>query len=202
MVRSLRGTADIWDPNRRVPGCYSAYLDFEDGTVATIINSGYDHFDSREFVQREFAVDPTKQAKARRELRAAPDVEWEARAAREERYGGARTRSNESQPAQPSLGWIMGGPLVASFDKGDVRMTPGGLTVYGDDELHEIKLGVKGQDGRDARINTFYDAIVRGRPLPADGAWGMATLEVLLAIEDSGRTRKEGYLRHQVPTTD
>ena len=78
MVRSLRGSADIWDPNRRVPGCYAAYLDFEDGTVASVINSGYDHFDSREFVQREFSVDPANHAKARRELRAAPDVDWEA----------------------------------------------------------------------------------------------------------------------------
>ncbi len=202
MVRSLRGTVDVWDPNRRVPGCYTAYLDFKDGTVATAINSGYDHFDSREFVQRGFSVDPASHAKARRELRAAPDAAWEERAAREERYGGARTRSNEPRPAQPSLGWIMGGPLIASFDKGDVRMTPGGLTVYGDDELREIKLGVKGEDGRDGRINTFYDAIVRGRPLPADGAWGMATLEVILAIEESARTRKEALLRHQIPTID
>jgi Oxidoreductase family, NAD-binding Rossmann fold/GFO/IDH/MocA C-terminal domain len=203
MVRSLRGSADVWDPNRGVPGCYAAYFDFEDGTLATAINSGYDHFDSREFVQRE-PVDPANHAKARRELRAAPDIDWEARAAREERYGGARTstRGNEPQVAQPPLGWIMGGPLIASFDKGDVRMTPGGLTVYGEDELHEIKLGVKGEDGRDGRINTFYNAIVRNRPLPADGAWGMATLEVILAIEESGRTRKEIFLRHQVPTID
>jgi len=202
MVRSLRGSADVWDPNRGVPGCYAAYFDFEDGTLATAINSGYDHFDSREFVQRGFSVDPANHARARRELRAAPDVDWEARAARAERYGGARTRSNEPRPAQPPLGWIMGGPLIASFDKGDVRMTPGGLRVYGDDEIYEIKLGVKGEDGRDGRINTFYDAIVRDRPLPADGAWGMATLEVLLAIEESDRTRKEASLRHQVPTID
>jgi predicted dehydrogenase len=202
MVRSLRGSADIWDPNRGVPGCYAAYFDFEDETVATAINSGYDHADSREFVQRGFSVDPVNHAKARRELRAAPDRDWELRAAREERYGGARATSNEPRPAQPSLGWIMGGPLIASFDKGDVRMTPGGLTVYGDDELHEIKLGVKGEDGRDGRINTFYEAIVRDRPLPADGAWGMATLEVILAIEESGRTRKEAFLRHQVSTVD
>src|SRR5919108_2186468 len=201
MVRSVRGSADIWDPNRRVAGCYTAYFVFEDGTVATAINSGYDHFDSREFVQPAFS-DPANHARARRELRTAADADWEARAAREERYGGARTRSNEGSPAEPSLGWIMGGPLIASFDKGDVRMTPGGLTVYGDDELYEIKLGAKGEDGRDGRINTFYDAIVRGRPLPADGAWGMATLEVLLAIEESGRTRREAFLRHQVPTID
>jgi predicted dehydrogenase len=202
MVRSLRGTAEIWDRNRRVPGCYSAYLDFEDGTVATVINSGYDHFDSREFVQQEFSIDPVTYAKARRELCAAPDADWEERAAREERYGGARAGSNEPQPARPSLGWIMGGPLIASFDKGDVRMTPGGLTVYGDDESYETKLGVKGKDGRDGRINTFYDAIVRGRPLPADGAWGMATLEVILAIEESAKTRKEVFLRRQVSTIE
>ena len=202
MVRSLRGSADIWDPSRRVPGCYSAYLDFEDGTVATVINSGYDHFDSRELVQMRFSVDPANHAKARRELSAAPDADWEERAARGERYGGARTTQNEPQPAQPPLGWIMGGPLIASFDKADVRMAPGGLTVYGDDELHEIKLGVKGQDGRDGRINTFHEGIVSDRPLPADGAWGLATLEVLLAIEESGRTRKEAFLRHQVPTID
>ena len=202
MVRGLRGSTDIWDSNRRVAGCYSAYLDFEDGTVATAVCSGYDHFDSRELVRQGFSVHPTNHAKARRELRAAPNVDWEGRAAREERYGGARTSSNKPHTAQPSLGWIMGGPLIASFDKGDVRMTPGGLTVYGDDELHEINLGVKGEDGRDERINTFYDAIVRGRTLPADGAWGMATLEVLLAIEESARTRKEAFLRHQVPTID
>jgi len=202
MVRSLRGSAEVWDPNRRVPGCYSAYLDFEDGTVASAVCSGYDHFDSIELVQPGFSVDPANHAKARRELRAAPDADWEERAAGAERYGGERMSSNAAPSARPSLGWIMSGPLIASFDKGDVRMTPGGLTVYGDDELYEIKLGVKGEDGRDGRINTFYDAIVRGRPLPADGAWGMATLEVILAIEESGRTRKEALLQHQLPTID
>ena len=202
MARSLRGTADVWDPKRRVPGCYSAYLEFEDGTVASAINSGHDHFDSKELVRREFSVDAANHAKARRELRMASDADWEERAARAERYGGTRMTSSEPRPTQPSLGWIMGGPLIASFDKGDVRMTPEGLTVYGDDEVYKIALGVKGEDGRDGRINTFYDAIVRGRPLPADGAWGMATLEVILAIEESGTTRKEIFLRHQVPTID
>ena len=93
MVRSVRGSADIWDPARRVPGCYSAYFDFEDGTMATAICSGYDHFDSRQFVQPGFSVEAAKYARARRELRAAPDIDWEERAARAERYGGARTRA-------------------------------------------------------------------------------------------------------------
>ena len=202
MARCLRGSADIWDPSRRVPGCYSAYFDFEDGIVASAMCSGYDHFDSMELVQQGFSADAANHAKARRELRLAPDADWEERAAREERYGGARMSSSAPPSARPSLGWIMSGPLIASFDKGDVRMTPGGLTVYGDEEIYEIKLGVKGEDGRDGRINSFYDAIVRGRPLAADGAWGLATLEVILAIEESGRTRQEVFLRHQVPTID
>ncbi len=202
LVRSLRGSAEIWDPKRRVPGCYTAYLELEDGTVATAVCSGYDHFDSMELVQRGFAVDAANHGGARRELREAADADWEERAARNERYGGARTGRSETPPARPQLGWIMGGPLIASFDKGDVRMTPGGLTVYGDEELYEIKLGVKGEDGRDGRINSFYDAVVGGRPLPADGAWGLATLEVILAIEESTKTRREVSLRRQVPAID
>ena len=202
LVQSLRGTAQTWDPSRRVPGCHAAYLDFADGALATAVYSGYDHFDTLELVQRGFAVDPAQHAQARRELRAAPDPDWEARAAREERYGGTRVRSSQPKPAQPSLGWIMGGPMIVSFDKADVRLTPGGLTVYGDDDLREIAVGVKGEDGRDGRINTFYNAIVNDRPLPADGAWGMATLEVLLAVEESGRERREVFLKHQTPTID
>ncbi len=201
MVRSLRGKVDTWDPARRVPGAYAAYLDFEDGALATAITSGYDHFDSTELVKHGSASDPENYARARRELRVAPSAQWEAQAAREERYGGAR-KSVQPQPAQPSLGWIMGGPTIVSFDKGDVRFTPHGLTVYGDEEVKEINLGVKGEDGRDGRINSFYDAIVQHRPLPADGAWGMATLEVLLAIEQSSKKRSDVTLNHQTPTVD
>src|SRR5262249_36130820 len=100
MVRSLRGSADIWDSSRRVPGCYAVYLDFEDGTVASVINSGYDHFDSRELVQREFSVDPANHAKARRELLAAPDVDWESRGARGTlRWGAHREQRAPTSPA-------------------------------------------------------------------------------------------------------
>ena len=206
MVRSLRGTADTWDPARRVPGAHAAFLDFEDGTLATAVYSGYDHFDTRELVETGYFPDAKTHAAARRELSEAPNAEWEGDAAREERYGGSRRRS-ALPPAAPasapsSRGWIMGGPWIVSFDRGDVRMSANGLTVYGDEKISEIPLGVKGEDGRDGRINTYYEAIAHDRPLPADGSWGMATLEVLLSIERSGRERKEIFLEHQTPTVD
>ncbi len=202
MVRSLRGSADTWDPGRRVPGAHAAYLDFEDGALATAVYSGYDHFDTRELVALGVTPDSEHHAAARRELREAPSPEWEADAAREERYGGSRGGAGNAPSVFPSMGWIMGGPMIVSFDQGDVRLTREGLTVYCDEEIHEIPLGVKGEDGRDGRINSYYEAIAHDRPLPADGSWGMATLEVLLAVEESGRARKEVFLQHQTPTVD
>ncbi len=202
MVRSVKGLASVWDTARRVPGSHVAYLDFEDGAVATAIFSGYDHFDSRELVYGTGDVDPARHARARREHREATDPNWEANAARDERYGGPRSGTGRPEPTKPSAsGWIAGGPLVASFDHADVRFSPDGLEVFSDDARYEIDLKST-EDGRDGRLNTYYDAIVHGKPLPADGRWGKATLELLLAIEQSGAERAEVRLAHQVATTD
>ena len=205
MVRSVRGMAAVWDPARSVPGAHAAYVEFENGVVATAVYSGYDHWDSTEFVHgvgREgMYPDPSKHAAARRELSAAPGPGWEDEAARAERYGLGRSGRGLEPPGPSRAGWLLGGPMIASFDKADVRLTPEGLAVYGDQERTEIPL-VTYEDGRDGRVNTYYDAIVGDRPLPADGAWGNATLELLLAIEESGKQRKEMFLEHQTPTID
>ena len=205
MVRSVRGTAVAWDPSRRVPGAHAAYVEFENGVFATAVYSGYDHWDSRELVygvgHDGVFPDPRKHASARRELMASTGDDWEESAARAERYGLGRSGRLQEETGPASAGWILGGPFVASFDKGDVRMTPDGLVVYGDTERTEIPL-VTMEDGRDGRINTFYDAAAGDRPLPADARWGNATLELLLAIEESGRQRREMFLEHQTPTVD
>lgn len=202
MVRTVKGLASAWDPKRRVPGSHVAYLDFEDGAVATAIFSGYDHFDSRELVYGPTIADPTRHARARREHREATDPHWEAIAARDERYGGLRSGTGLTEPTEPTAsGWIAGGPLVASFDRADICFSPDGLEVFSDDSRYEIDLKST-EDGRDGRLNTYYHAIVNGKPLPADGRWGKGTLELLLAIEESGATRSEVHLSHQVPTVD
>ena len=205
MVRSVRGTAAAWDPSRRVPGAHAAYVEFENGVFATAVYSGYDHWDSRELVygvgHDGVFPDPRKHASARRELMASTGDDWEESAARAERYGLGRSGRLQEETGPASAGWILGGPFVASFDKGDVRMTPEGLVVYGDTERTEIPL-VTMEDGRDGRINTFFDAVAGDRPLPADARWGNATLELLLAIEESGRQRREMFLEHQTPTVD
>src|SRR4051794_2840914 len=48
LVRSVRGVAAIWDEARPSEGAYTAFLEFEDGTSATIVYNGYGHFDTAE----------------------------------------------------------------------------------------------------------------------------------------------------------
>jgi phthalate 4,5-cis-dihydrodiol dehydrogenase len=83
-----------------------------------------------------------------------------------------------------------------TFDKGDVRLTPGGLRIYSDDETWDIPIS-REMDGRHGIVNQMYETVVNGRRPSADGRWGKATLEVLLAVLDSARQRREVYLSHQ-----
>jgi phthalate 4,5-cis-dihydrodiol dehydrogenase len=201
MVRNVRGLASAWDPARRVPGSHAAFLEFEGGAIATAIFNGYDHYDSRELVFGPGSVDASRHASARRELAASSGAGWEADAAREERYGGERSSQAPTRGSGPGGGWIMGGPLITSFDDADVTFSAKGLEVFDNEKRWEIDL-TSPEDGRDGRLNTYHDAIVDGARLPADGEWGLATLEVLLAVERSGETHADVVLEHQTPSVD
>ena len=206
LVRTVRATTGVWDETRPVPGCYSSFLEFENGVVATAVYSGYDHFNSRELTYRvdegDAWPDPPVHAKARTALREAGSKEAETAMKRDRRFGGSGRDPAGAAPGQRRpTPWILGGPLVASFDKGDVRLTPNGLMVYGEEEKREIPLPSL-PDGRDGIIDEVYQAVVNDRRPSNDGHWGKATLEVLLALFQSGKERREIQMSHQVPTQD
>jgi phthalate 4,5-cis-dihydrodiol dehydrogenase len=206
MIRSIRGTCQILDPARHVPGAYSAFMDFENDVSCTVVCSGYDHFESRALVQGFDGKAPLTAAdrygRARRELRAhANEPSWEDEAAAGERYGGGREGMEAPSGGGSASGWLLNGPLIASFERADVRLSRSGLIVDGDDIQQEIAMPA-GVDGRDGRLATFYSAVVDGVPLPADGRWGKATQEALVALEQSSERRAEVSLRHQTPTVD
>ncbi len=203
LARSVRAMTGMWDERRPVVGCHAAYLEFEDGTAATAVYNGYDHFNSRELT---FGVGETREraessayAQARKRLRQLASGQAETALKRAQRYGGA-SEAGRAAGARPrrSATWVLGGPLIVTFEKGDVRLTPGGLVIYGDEDKREIPIS-RETDGRHGIVTQMYEAVVNGRRPWADGRWGKATVEVLLAVLASATERREIFLSHQVP---
>jgi phthalate 4,5-cis-dihydrodiol dehydrogenase len=197
LVKTVRAAAGAWDPGRATEGAYSALLTFEDGAFASLTYSGYGHFDSDEFCEwvGETGRDKTPDAygAARRALVSAAGEEQETAAKNARNYGGADYRDASPQPP-----WHEHfGLVVASCERGDVRPTPMGVTVYGDDARRIEALG-KPVVPRAEVIDELCDAVFLGRAPPHDGRWGLATLEVCLALLRSAREGGEIRLRHQV----
>ena len=88
--------------------------------------------------------------------------------------------------------------LYGSFESEYITITRGdGVYVYDDDGLHELKIAAQSQS-RDAELRELYDAVKLGKPVYHSGRWGMATLEVAMAINESTKTHKDVQLTHQV----
>ena len=108
-------------------------------------------------------------------------------------YGQENSRPREAgDRGQPFYGLT-----IVTCDDGDIRQSANGLLVYGKDEKREVPLD-SARSGRHAVLDEVYDAVVRGLPAVHDGEWAMATLEVTLAVLESGRTRSEVFLEKQV----
>ena len=50
---------------------------------------------------------------------------------------------------------------------------------------------------RGFELEDFREAVMKDKPVPHDGRWGKATLEVCLAILESSRERREVTMAHQ-----
>lgn len=200
MVRSVRGTVSKWMDARSSPGYYVAYLEFEDGTPATIVKNGYGYFMTTELVPwAHDAPNRQRNMDLRRALRNGQPFD-EASEKEAQRFGGSDTntllapRENVMRTGfQPDAGLV-----IVSCEAGDIRQSANGLTVYDDDGQHEVAVdGV--HDERMAELDEMYQAITQNRPVHHDGRWGMATLEAVLAMMQSGRERREIMLSHQCP---
>ena len=98
--------------------------------------------------------------------------------------------------------WVPGSPgnVIATCELGVLRQSPTGLYVYDDDGRHDEPFTV----GGNVRLNEAAELrrALRGEPYFRGGRWGMATLEVVLAIAESAKQHKEVYMQHQVPVLD
>jgi phthalate 4,5-cis-dihydrodiol dehydrogenase len=204
LVRSVRAMTGIWDPARPIEGAYNAFLEFEDGASATVAFNGYGRFDTDEF---HFWIGeggqpkpPERYGNARRELEGLKrDEEAAVKAALA--YGGTRQRAIEFGGAASEGYHPHFGVLLVSCERGDLRPSPRGVFVYDDRGRREIPVPVSAA-GKFEVVDELYQAVAHDRAVRHDGRWGKATLEVCLAILESGRERCEVRLAHQVPTPD
>ncbi len=204
MVRSVRAMTGIWDKARGHEGSYTCYLEFEDGTPATLVYSGYGFFDTAELFswvgEGGQHREPETNLKVRRRLREVRGAEEEEQLKEGMRFGGQRegefSHVWSGERKQPFFGFTL-----VSCEHGDIRQTPDGLFIYGETEKREILLPA-GSRGREAEVEELYDAVVNHHPVFHDGRWGEATLEVCLAMLESAQDRKEIFLSHQVPSPE
>ncbi len=204
MVRSVRAMTGIWDPAREWEGSYTCYLEFADGTPATLVYSGYGFFDTAELFdwvgEGGQHRPPETNLTVREKLREVRTAEEEEQLKEGMRFGGKR-EGEYSHVWSGARKQPFFGHTVVSCQKGDIRQTPDGLKIYGESEQREITLPA-GSRGREAEVEELYDAVVKGRPVFHGGRWGAATLEVCLAMLESAKQRKEIMLSHQVPSPE
>ena len=200
MVRSVRATTGVWDPARRAEGAWVAFVEFEDGTPATDVMSGYAHFDTAEFTEwmGEGKRTPEQHHRSRAVIARLESGEEERGLKAEKRYGGNRQADRTHDESYPHAHF---GITIVSCEHGDIRQSLHGLYIYGDEKNWEVPVA-KTARGREAELDELYGAVAEGRPVIHDGRWGEATLEVVLAIMQSGKERREIYMSHQVPSSE
>jgi phthalate 4,5-cis-dihydrodiol dehydrogenase len=206
-LRSVRGTMAHWMPERPIPGFYTAYLEFEDGTPATIFLNGYGYFMTGALFDtslRDHRYRDGDRVKIRKALRThSRDEEAEKEAYR---LGGTSDPTQGAQVAHMHT-WapIDLGMLVTSCEHGEMRHSPHGIYIHGDEGQLDMDLRGVGRQEFDLELGAtlgalgeMYDAVVKGAPVFHSGAWGRATLEATIGIVQSAQERREIMLERQV----
>jgi phthalate 4,5-cis-dihydrodiol dehydrogenase len=197
LARSVRAATGDWDKRRRSEGAYTAFLAFEDGAAATLTYSGYGRFDGDElsgWVGETGLPRDAFHGASRRALASGDEAELK----RGRTYGAASgaAGAGSTPPHHEHFGFVL-----VSCEGADLRPTPDGVWVYGDDGrvFHELPAPAR---PRAAVLDELHAAAVEGVPPLHSGAWGMATVEVCLAIRRSAAEAREIALEHQVAAVD
>jgi phthalate 4,5-cis-dihydrodiol dehydrogenase len=183
-VASVRAITGAWDPARPTEGAYSCQLRFQDGGFATLVYSGYAHFDSDAFAgwigEMGARKDPAAYGAARRALRG---DETDLKNARN--YGGPAFKDPARQEAHQHFGEV-----IVSCERADLRPLPDGVMIYADSEQRFEPLPPP-RVPRVEVIDELCEAALDGRAPLHGGEWAMATLQVCLAMLRSAREGRD-----------
>ena len=196
---SVRAFTGNWDAARNTEGAYSAQIGFEDGSFASLTYSGYAHFDTDEFMgwwgelgQGRDAE--TSYGRARLNLQKANSAADEIALKNARAYGPA---GRDAFHVTGEVAHNHFGLVVASCERADLRPSPQGVMVYGDKTRHLDEIPPP-KIPRAEVVDELHAAAMSGTPPLHSGEWGLATLEICLAILESAKGGSEVGLRWQV----
>lgn len=168
-------------------GAYTAWIECEDGSVANSVYSGYDRF-----LTDELTVGPLPHLTIGASRRQHADNA----VAEVDEYELKRTVGH---PKASELLKDLYGFSFAMCEDGDVRTAPGRAAwIYGRSGRRTVT--VDGPAGTDLIIDELYQAVTTGRPPTHDGAWGLACLELCMAVRRSSESGEFIALEHQTFT--
>jgi phthalate 4,5-cis-dihydrodiol dehydrogenase len=203
LATSVRAATWALDPNRPTEGCYTAFLTFDSGAVASLVYSGYDHLDSAEIAAARGPKQSDQYGAARRALQSVQTPQEEVALRVNTGYGGRRPVAAVGRQRTESLLQGELGVFIVTCAEADLRLSPEGVIAYTTDGMRVIAPDPwRGVPGRGAVLDEMYFAVTDGRPVVHDGRWARATMEVCLAMLRSARERREIPLYHQIPTPD
>lgn len=192
LLASVRASMGGLDRARAAPGHCVAFLEFENDVAATLAFGGYDFFDSDEWYDwiAEGGVRkvPGRHGATRRAFHAR---QTDLEAHRDLGYGGRPLAAG--QPHLPHFGLI-----IATCERGDLRLSPNGVTIHGTEGTREIAVTTgQTRPGQGDALDALWMVVKEGRRCIHDAQWGRATVEVVLALLRSAQERREIELRFQ-----
>lgn len=195
-VESVRAVTGRWDAGRPTEGAYQALLTFEGGASASLTYSGYGRYDSDEqfgwLGELGQQRDPDSYGTARRGLAKVSTPEEEAALKNTRTYGVAKVSVAAAPVAHNHFGQV-----VISCERADLRPLADGVMVYADAERWLEPLPAPAVPRAEV-VDEMFAAIRHGTPPLHTGEWGMATLEICLAILESAESGREIRPQHQV----
>jgi phthalate 4,5-cis-dihydrodiol dehydrogenase len=191
-VIAVRAHTARLDPARPTEGNCAAFLTLTNGVVATMTYSGYDHFDSDELQFWVAEGGRPKKAGHGNSRRVLKDLQGPEAEPRRTRYGfggpvAKAMASGEVGRKQPHFGM-----MVVTCERADLRASPDGVLVYGDDGVSEVPALVgQGTYGQGDTIDELVAAVRNGTPVLRDADWGVDTVRVCRAILESSTSGEQ-----------
>jgi phthalate 4,5-cis-dihydrodiol dehydrogenase len=188
-VTGVRAVTGSWDATRPTEGAYATLLTFANNVFASLVYSGYGHFDSDEFEGWIGEMGQTKTpypGPARPRFKTQKD---EAAYKNARNYGGADFRPPGEAAAHQHFG-----TLLVSCERADLRPVQNGIMIYQGGSFRLDAIPSPGVPRAEV-IDELYQAVVHGKAPLHDAAWGMATVEVLLAMLQSARDGRDVRLK-------